>query len=269
MSKKDFPKKVTEDNIQHLREKAETIKKRAFQSRYTFAIAVPYTIAGLPVVVGSLFLVIWLLQNHYLDFLLWFSPQLQPIIFLVLLTTIMAVTSIPTLSLSLLLIIWLLRKYFRLPKYEETIFAECFIIARHLMNNDRMEAKKEVRTLLAFLTTFVRDWFNPKRKLYEPEFNLLRSGKSAICRMLMFSEEKIPELLMNFGLAFVRDDNPEAFSYLRQLVGKIREYGEPKGRFHRFLSLIEQYPHSFTLILSIVIFMTSLLFTIFGYRPPT
>jgi hypothetical protein len=269
MSEKDFPQEITKDNIQQLREKAEKIRQKTLQFRYEIVLVVPYVILGFSVVLYSLRFVVWLLQNHYLDFLLLFSSELQPIIFFVLMFAVVSVISLPTLSFILLSIMWLLRKYIGYPKHEEAIFAECFIIAHYLTNNERMKAKKEVGGFLAFLTTFARDWFNPKKKVYGPEFAFLRRGKTEICRMLMFSKEKIPDLLMTFGLAFVRDDDPEAFDKLRQLVEKVREYGEPKGRFQKFLGAIERYPQSLTWILTTIIFIVSLLLTIFGYRPPS
>lgn len=268
MSKKDFPKEITENNIQLLVEKAERIEKKTLQSRYVIPFSFLLAISVVLVLYGALFLVLWLLQNQYLDFMLLFSPW-HIHLFFVFLFTVMLLISMPTIIFLVLSTNWLRRKYFGYPTHEELIFARCFIIAKLLMNNERMEAKKEVSQFLAHLTGFVRDLFNSKRKVYRPEFDLLRSGKTEFCRMLIFSREGTSELLMNFGLAFVRDDNPEAFSNLKRIVEKVEEYGEPKGRFRRFIGMLEQYPHSIELILAIIIFIISLLFTILGYRPPT
>lgn len=247
MNNNDFPKKVTKDNINRLQEKAERIKKKLDQLRYQIPWIVSFIVPTVLIVTGLFSLVFWLLQNHYLDFLLGFSPELQIIIFFVLLLTVIFIISFPTIAFIILSTQWVMRKYFGLPKGEEGIFAECFIIAKYLMNNERIKARKEVGDLLLLLKGFVRDWFNPKRKVYKPEFDLLRSGKTEFCRMLLFSREEIPEFfLMNFGLAFVRNDNPEAFYYLKQLVGEVQKYGEPKGRFRRFLSGMEKYSHSTT-----------------------
>lgn len=265
MNAKDFPKEVTKKNIDQLREKAERIKQKSLQARYGFSALFLIIISTAAFMLSSIFFVIRLALNHYLDFIFWFPPEWQAAIFLALLFIIAAAITFPTVGLITLSILWLQRKYFGYPKHEERIFANCFIIANYLMNNERMKAKKEVGHLLANLTTFVRDLFNRKRKIYAPEFDLLRCGKTEVCRMIMFSKEETPELLMNFGLAFVRNDNPEAFSNLTQLVNKVAEYGEPKGRFSGFLSRIEQYRHSLALILGIIVFIVSVLFTIFGY----
>jgi len=163
-----------------------------------------------------------------------------------------------------------MEKYLGYPKDEEVIFAHCFIMAKHLRNNERLKAKKEVSYLIPHLTSFVRRLvLNPRREVYSPEFDVLRSGKNEICRMLMFSKDNISELLMRFGLAFVRNDDPEAFSVLRQIVDEVREYGEPKGRFRRFLSGIERYPIASPLLLTTIIIVIAIVYYfVSGQRLP-
>lgn len=272
MSKKDYPETVTKNNIQQLIEKAEKIKKKDTH-RYsivsTFIVVLAY-LGGL----GVFFLMFWLFQNNYLEFfLVTFPSELRFQTFFALLFIVMAVFWVPIMVFIVLFVFWLTRKYFGYPKHEEIIFAECFIIANHLINSRRLEAKKEVDDFLDALKVFVRDYrFNPKRKTYKPEFDLLRCGKNEICRMLMFSANRIPEipnLLMNFGLAFVREDEPEAFSYLKQIVGRVQEYGEPKGRFRRFLGAIERYPYSSALFLTLLLLAVAILyFLITGEKIP-
>jgi len=268
MSETEYPREVTKDNIKQLHERAEAIKKKNLRVKYVVAFVLSYFLPAAGLVIGGFYLVLWLLVKGYLDFLLIFSPPLQVVIFFILLFTIIETISLPTLGLLLFLITWLMRKYIGYLKYEEVIFSECFIIAIHLMKNERMKAKNEVGVFLAILTQFSRDLLNPKRKVYGPEFTFLRRGKTEISRMLMFSRENISNLLMNFGLAFLRDDDPEAYEYLAQLLDEVAEYGEPKGRLQRFLGAIETYPQSLTWILTTMIFIVSLLLTIFGYRPP-
>jgi len=270
MEEEDFPKKVTEKNIGNLTEKAERMQKKGFQLRYVFAFVVPYVVLVSLSVFGWLYLLLWLGLNHYLDFILWLSPELQVVAFFALLFAVYAMVILPILVFSFLSINWILRRYFGYPKHEEAIFAECFIIAKHLRNNERIKAKKEVGYFLACLTGFVRDLrYNPKRKIYAPEFDLLRCGKNEISRMLMFSDDKTPKLLMDFGLAFVRNDDPEAFSNLKQLIERVRKYGEPKGRFRRFLGGLEQYPHSLPFVISMIVIAVAILyFVISGQRLP-
>ena len=269
MTKQDFPEEVTKKNIASLTETAERIRKSYVRLEYSFGVVIPYIAVGILSLYGIVNLGVWLGVNHYLDFILWFSLKLQPIIFFLLLIIFVTLFSFFVLVPLLLLMFWLLRKYSDYPTHEEIIFAEAFIIANHLTNDERRKAKGEVLLFLAILTTFVRDWFNTKRKDYAPEFNLLRSGKNAICRMLMFSQDEIPQLFMNFGLAFVKDDHPKAFSHLKQIVEEARKYGGLKGRVHRFLSAIEQYPHAIPWILTIVTIVAAIVYYfISGQRLP-
>ena len=147
------------------------------------------------------------------------------------------------------------------PKDEELIYATCFIMAKHLMDGERLKAKREVRALLNCFTGFTRHlFFNPRRRVYSPELDLFRSGKAEVCRMIMFSTKNVAELLMNLGLAMVRNDDPTAYSTIKQLEEIVKEYGEPKGRFHRFLGGIERYPHTSPLILTIIVLIIAVIY---------
>lgn len=264
MSKEDFPEKLTKSNIPQLIEKAKRIRENSEKFRYGFLI---FVLVGIPYVFvasGTFFLTFWLAQQHYLDFLLEaFSPENTIILVFVVFATLVMVFGVATLFVLNISVMWFLRNYLGFPTLEEDIFADCFIIAMHLTKNERIEAIQEVKHLLVNLNEFVRKMlnpFNPKRKVYTREFNLLRSGKTEISRMLMFSKENISELFMKFGLAFIQSDDPEAFSILQQIIGKVRECGELKGRFHRFMSGIERYPHASPLILTIIIVVIAILY---------
>jgi len=266
MVEEDFPGKITKSNINQLMRRAEGIKKKTDQTRYGFFAMIALVLTTFFIVSGSLRIIIWLALNHYLDFILTLSSEWQIGAFFLILTIITSVISFPILILVALLISWIMKKYFGFPKHEEEIFANCFITAKHLMNNDRMTAKETASSLLNDLKGFIRDYFfNPKRRLYAPEFNFLICGKEEFYRMLLFSKEATPELLMKFGLAFVRNDDSEAYTHLTRLVKLVCEYGEPKGRMRRVLGNIEQHSQSLTFVLAIVIFIISLLLTIFGY----
>lgn len=266
MVEEDFPSEITKSNINQLMRRAERIEKKTDQTRYGLSAMFALVLTTFFIVSGSLRIVIWLASNHYLDFILILSSEWQIGAFFLILTIITSVISFPILILVALLISWIMRKYFGFPKHEEEIFANCFITAKHLMNNDRMKAKENASSLLDDLKGFVRDYFfNPKRRLYAPEFNFLRCGKDEFYRMLFFSKEATPELLMRFGLAFVRNDDSMAYSHLTKLVKLVCEYGEPKGRMRRVLGNIEQYSNSLTFVLALVVLIISLLLTIFGY----
>jgi len=257
MSKKDFPEKVTKNSFPQLIEKAKRIKKRAFLLMIVSVIV--YGILGFLIMPIVLYLVGWFLMNSL--------PELSSESFIILWLLVFGLVFIPTLFLLLDSIIRFFERYLGLPKSEEKVFAGCFLIANHLMNNEKTKAIKGVNDFVMYLSDFLKDRNNLKRKVYAPEFNLLISGKTEIRRMLLFSKEKIPELLMNFGLSFVRGEDQEAFSSLTRLVERVKIYGEPRGRFRRFLAGLEQYPTFFNFLLSMAIFVVSVVLAILGILP--
>jgi hypothetical protein len=154
-----------------------------------------------------------------------------------------------------------MEKYVDYPKDEELIFADCLIMAKYLIDGEKLKAKKEVGRFLGHLKSFTRHIvFNPRRKVYSPEFDFLRCGKTEVCRMFMFSQKNVHELLISFGLSMVRNNDAEAFTAIKQIGDIVKEYGEPKGRFHRSLSIIENYPHASPLILSSIILIIAIIY---------
>lgn len=263
MNKKRYPEEVTKDNVGILVDEAERIKDKAEQIRHLLVLLAAYVIPAVFMGYSSFSLMIWLAQNGYLNFLLLLPVGLAVKAFWVLLYSFMGFVLLSSGVLLLLSTIRLNEKYLGYPTYDELIFSDCFIIANHVRKNERLEAKKHVGTFLNHLKGFVRYmFFNPRRKVYSPEFDTLRSGKNEISRLLMFSEDNISRLFMDLGLAFVRSDDPKAFLSLKQLVLRVREYGEPKGRLSRLLSGIEQYPHASPVILTIIIIAIALAYYI-------
>jgi len=250
MSETEFPKEVTKDNIQQFRERATKIKKRAF--RLMIYTTILYGIIGLIAMPFILFYVGW--------FLLKILPEMPSTTFFVIFLVVVVIVFELFLYLLLNLIELLLKKAFKFPKHEERIFAQCFLMADHLMNNERIKAIKEVDDFITHLSVFIKDIFNyPKRKIYSPEFNLLISGKNQIKRMLLFSEEKISELLINFGLALIHDEDSKAFSISKKLICEAKKYGKLEGRLQKILAGMEKYPHFLTFVLSILAVILAIL----------
>jgi hypothetical protein len=265
MNSFDFPEEVTDDNFKELVERAEEIQEKLFRKRYLLYIVgfmlIPSAVIGLAIIS----LMLMLATDGYFNFLIvWFGVIWAPAMFLILLLVVLACFWIPLTVFIILSVSWLMHKYLDFPRHEEAIFSECFIIANDLREDKRLEAKKEVRQLLPFFTSYVRNlMFNPKRKAYSPELDVLRSGKTEIERMLLFSKEDTSRMFMRVGLAFVRNDDPEAFESLRELTAKVKEYGEPKGRLHKLLGHIERYPVSLPWLVGLVIPLTTLALLIY------
>lgn len=249
MSETEYPREITKENIQQLKERSSRIKKRAF--RLMIYTAISYTIIGFIAMPFILFFVGW--------FLLKMLPNMpSETLFGIILVTFLIVFEI-FLYLLFNLIEFILKKAFRFPSHAERIFAQCFLMAYYLMNNERMKAMKEVNDFITHLSVFSKDMFNPKGKEYSREFKMLINGKSQIRRMLLFSEEKIAELLTGFGLALIRNEDSKAFSFLNKIIAEAEKYGKLEGKFQKILSKIEKYPHFVTFVLSILALLLAIL----------
>jgi len=253
MRETEYPKELTKDNIQQLRERASRIKKKGF--RLMILTSIFYAIIGL-VTMPFIFFYVG-------DFLLKVLPEMPSQTFFVIFLVIFVIVFEIYLYLLLNLLELILKKVFKFPSHKERIFAQCFLMAYYLTNNERMKALKEVDNFVAHLSVFTKDIFNPKAKEYAPEFNMLISGKNQIRRMLLFSNEKIAHLLTSFGLALVHDEDSKAFSILNKIISEAKKYGKLEGRLQKFLSTLEKYPHSLTFAISIF----ALLLAILGILP--
>lgn len=231
MSKEEFPKEVTKENLSELVKKAESIKKRDFW--LMLMVVCLYSLIGLFLVIPLVFYGIgWLLSVS--------SPELSTEMFENVFLASFFIAMPFAMYLFLDLMMFLFRRFLGLPKSEEKVFAGCFVIANHLMNSEKTKAIKEVNNFLTYLAQFLADTNNRKRKAYSPEFKLLKKGKTQIYRMILFSKEKVSDMFMKFGLSLVRGDDQEAYSNLAELVKEVRKYGKPKGRFSEFLATIKQ-----------------------------
>lgn len=242
MSETEYPKEVTKDNFQQLKERASKIKKKGFQ--LMILTTVFYGIIGLTTMPFIFF--------YVSVFLLVTLPEMPSETFFGIFLIVFVIVFEIYLHLLLNLIELILKKAFKFPSYAERIFAQCFLMAYYLMDNKRMKAIKEVDDFIMHLSVFTKDMFNPKGKEYAHEFNMLISGKNQIRRMLLFSEEKIAELLISFGLALVHNEDSKAFSVLNKIINEARKYGKLEGRLQKFLRSLEKYPHSLTLFISIL-----------------
>jgi len=248
------------------RQIARGIRKKASSPSYIIIIFATIIFIGWFLGMACKILMVNLLGRHHLDFLLLLpSLESQVFAFFVLLLVVLLLISFLPLILAVLSVLWLIRRYLGYPRDEDFIFAECFIIADSLIKDDRITAQKEVNAFVASLTQFLRNWFNPRRTVYTLEFNILRKSKTAISRMLMFGERYVTDLLMSFGLAFVRGDDPTAFVYLNRLISNVRRFGESSGRMERIFGRIERYPRSINLLIFVVILAVALILFILGY----
>ncbi|XHH08169.1 MAG: hypothetical protein ACFCUE_11425 [Candidatus Bathyarchaeia archaeon] len=256
-----YPKEVTDSNRLELLEEARRINKKYFSVKYFLKLFFSTVIITAPITFGTLYLIVWLGINHYLDFFNlfpqnWVIPS--AIIFVILSVGIVFTV---TAFLSIFLLNWLARHRYGIPKHEEVIFAQSFLVGNSLLSNDREQAKQEAELLIAAVTTFCRDQFNLSKKVFAPEFTSIRRAKDQIERMIMFSKSpSLPNLFMNFGLAFVKRDNPQAFSNICEILERVKDYGEPRGKIAGLLTGLEKYPNSLPLLLSLTVTIITVVF---------
>lgn len=243
MPKTEFSEKVTENNLTELVDKAKKIKKRAYWLMY--AVVSVYFLVGVFLLLPFVFC--------FLGFLLKISsPELSTEAFNDILIVAFFII-FPFVFYSFLnFVIWIFEKFLGFPKSDEKVFAGCFMIADYLTKKEKEKALKEVRGFTSYLSVFLSDSKRVKRKAYSTEFKLLIKGETQIKRMLLFSEENIAKLFMNFGLSFVRGEDQEAFSNLTKLIKEVLKYGEPKGTFSRFLASLNQIKYLLLLITAII-----------------
>jgi len=255
MTETDYPSKVTENNLKQLNERATRIKKR---NRWLlFSSLVLYFVLGVFSMIVILFFVVVLV--------LLISPDFPNDVSIALIPVLFTVIAFPW-SFSLLgLIERGLIKIFKLPRHDEVIFSECFIVANHLASNEKRKAIKEVFPLVGSLRSFLKG-SDFRRRIYAHEFNLLTNGKKEIRRMLLFSEDKMPELLRSFGLALVRKEDTKAFASLKQILSEVEKYGELKEGFGMLVS-VEKYPTLVSLVFSVISLVVTLYLLLSGKIP--
>jgi len=271
MSKNGYPEKVSKENFEQLMEKANDIQKRKMDFRHLFLyVVIPFFAVDLTFVLVLSYLLA--LQFGQLDSFLLLYPtlSLQHFAIFILLVAISSIILSPFLLLVYYFLFWIFYKYSGYPTLEEQIFSDAFVIANHLKRDERLIAQRWVDWFLVDVAAFCSFlMINPKRKIYAPEFEQLRNGKNQIKRMVMFSNDNISELFADFGLAFVRSDDPKAFTNLNKIIENAKIYGELKSRIGSALGRIEHYPISLQIVTSIIILLLAIVFYfLFGHPLP-
>jgi hypothetical protein len=266
----DFPNEIKVGDIPKWRPIVRRIKKKMVDPLYLVLLAAPIFYLSVAFVLLSQIAFFYAAQNHYLDFLLQLHGAALVASVFVLYSLVVIVISFLPLAMVTLGTAFLMRKYLEYPTEADAIFAHSFSISEKLSNNDRLSAQREVPQFLGSLTAFHRNWrFNPRRKVYAEEFAILRRNRTAICRMLMFSQDYMSEhiagLFMGFGLALRREDDPTAFKHLKNLIAGSQEFTKPSDKVKNFLNKIERYPTATNLLAALVFAVIAVLFFILGY----
>lgn len=248
MKKYEYPKEANDDNIKELVDRAKVIEKN---SSYTLTASVVLSLALLVGFTVEIFLSLYggktiVLQDE--------------------IVLIFAVAGASSFFVSFFLIN-LVNAFIRrilnnfksyYPSPEEFVFAQCILTATLFDRNPKTlwagAVRNRSKNLSDEFSMFTKpDVLNFRRKFYADEFNLLGSGETQIGRMLLFSEGKRKkELLINFAMSLVNDDDPTAFSYLKELIKDIAEYGKLEILATRIENQLKKWKNVVALISAIV-----------------
>lgn len=226
MSKEEYPKAVTKENLPQLVEKAKKIKrKNKIVLGATISI---YSVIGWLATPILLFLSGQLVIASYSPTTMPSSIELNIIIIVVFFAAYTAF-----LLYFLLFLEYGIRRIAKL-RYSELVFYECVLIINSLNQGNKEGAIKEVDGFVSSLFSYQRtSGFNSKAKRYKPEIKTLKVGKKQIKRMLLFSTENISEFFSNFGLALINNDDPTAYQYLHNILDEAGQYGKLEGWFDK------------------------------------
>lgn len=260
-----LPAQISKQELQRWSKISRTVVTKAEFSPYISMIVSPYFFTGGLLMIGLWLALSEMARAHYLDFLLALH-SVELIAFVVIGFFILLMIAVAPLMLVVLLgAQFLARKYLKYPKEEEVILAHCLIMANNLKDGNRLQAQKQVGKLKASLTRFLRDWFNPRRKAYADEFNILRNGRALICRMLLFDNRPLGDAFVSFGLALARGDDPSAYTHLKEIVSWTKGYGESASRTQRILNIFEKYPRFMEFIVVFSLLAVAVALSVIGF----
>lgn len=219
MKKYDYPKEVTDENLKELIERAKAITSK---SSITLVTAIIVSI-GLMVVMIVLILIPSLKTIQ--------DPSMSASVSLVVIFGLSLFVSVFLIDGANIFLRRVFNNYISYyPSPEEFVFAQCILTANLYNEKKRVSATIRAKSLCDEFSTFTKyDPLNFRRKFYAREFRLLARGQNQLGRMLMFSEEKVRELLANFALALVNHNDPMAYRFLKNLIGEVEKYGKLEG----------------------------------------
>lgn len=259
MDKIDFPEKATAENIPTLIEmghRIENLKPWWAKRHLTLKtkITVGFTQTGILIlaVVGTIFLWVgWVFVLAYLGWLpiigiYWimvFSMALALLVFLI------------------LLILWrnkILPKFY--PPPNQIVFCELVEIAECILNKKRRDA---VNTLYHLGST-LRKYFKKNNELEIALKNEMQPFYTiAIDRLILFSrDKKFPNLFLNLGLAFAKEDEPMIYSTAVDICKKIKKFNGDVGKSRGFWFSFEEHAKSIGVLVSVALVLLNVVLII-------
>lgn len=259
MDKIDFPEKVTAENIPTLIEignRIDNLKPWWAKRRLTLKtkITVGFTQIAILIlaVVGMIFL--WVGWVFILSYLGWF-----PFIGVY---GIFAFSMV--LTLFLFLILFFLVRDKMLPKFYPPpnlmVFCELAKIAECMLNKERKDAVDALYHLGSAFRKYFKKNYGLKFALKNEvqEFNSI-----AFDRLVLFSrDKKIPDLFLNLGLAFAKEDEPMIYSTAVDICKKIKKFNGDIGKSRGFWFSLEEHAKSINVLVYVVLVLVNVVLTI-------
>lgn len=242
MSKFDYPKEITKDNIKQTLDRAISIKKK---TEWAVGISVfLFTTLGILIFLGTFY--------GLIDFLAHSNASSLNGLFAL-------VFGLASISLFLIFIFQELiekatNKTLKLD-YRESVLVSCIIMSNYLFSGERIKAKKELSSFIIAILGLGRT----TGRAYSDEITLLSNGRKQLRRMLSFSEEEIPQLLLNFGTNLYNNNDPMAYVSIQKMINETQKYGKPEGTFTRLENQVKSFRGIITLILSIATIIATIL----------
>jgi hypothetical protein len=242
LSKYNYPKEITKDNIEQSKERAKLIKRKTSIS--VFLTSFFYGLIAILLIYSSPFFINFLIQS---------VPQISQEVAIATVLVVFVLIIQFTVLFLFDFIEFLINKVLKLD-YRESVLASCVLISSYLFTSERKKATKEVDSFVVSILGLKRT----TGRAYSKEINLVSKGTSQIRRMFSFSEENIGELLLRFGTSLYYNDDPMAFLFLSKFIDETQKYGKIEGLLKRLESIVKSYKGIIALILSVATIVATL-----------
>jgi len=267
MSNIGFPEKVTAESIPRLIEIGHTIENlkpwwarrhRSFKAR---------------IAVGFAWFLILVLTGISTPFLWigWLYLLLR-LGYVVIVGVDVALLMSATLTAIVVLIFIILIRDTFLPRFYPSpnlmVFCELVEISECMLNKKRKDAVKA----LYHLGRALRKYFRTSNELKSALENEMQQFNSiAFDRLILFSKDtKIPNLFLNLGLAFAKEDEPMIYSNAVYICKKIKNFNGNIGKSRGLWFFLEDHAKSIGLLVALVSVTVNVILTIlyvFGIIP--
>lgn len=259
MVKMDYPEKVTAESIPRLIEighRIENLKpwwaRRHPTLKTRIATGFTWIIILILTVIGMFFL--WLGWLYFLFYLGYFAILN---VYVILFLSAFLTWSVFMISIGLLRGIILPKFY---PPPNQIVFCELVEISECILNKKRKDAVK----VLYHLGRALRKYFRKNNELKFALENEMQQFKSiALDRLVLFSINKeIPNLFLNLGLAFAKENEPMIYSTAVDICKKIKNFNGDISKFRGLWFFLEKHAKSINVLVYVFLVVVNVVLTL-------